>query len=273
VTQPGFEEDEEMREQEAASILLLRVALRLLGEARLRGDFGSDEALAERAVAIAEEISGGAPSPDPRRAVIEASLIRPDRISLSAPFDGSSSTAWSLMLDGTLYGGATVTGYGFVKAEEPEELSEEEEAERERLRAEWRARAERSRQFTAAHFVRALTPPSRPGSPRPILAVLLYEDGFYVESTYDNDAPTFDPEMDARQFFAMHRGEEPLITVTDDLGTGYFTSGGGGSRGVQVSHASLGFAPAPPPTARVLRITTDGTSVELPLRGQASSSR
>jgi hypothetical protein len=30
--QPGFDEDEEMRDQEAASILLLRVALRLLGE-------------------------------------------------------------------------------------------------------------------------------------------------------------------------------------------------------------------------------------------------
>lgn len=198
--------------------------------------------------------------------MIEASLIRPDRISLSAPFDSSSSTAWSLMLDGTLYGGATVTGYGFVKAEEPEELSEEEKAERERFRAEWQVRTERSRQFTATRFVRALTPPTQPGSPWPILAALLYEDGFYVESTYDTDAPTFDPEMDARQFFAMRRGEEPAITVTDDVGAEYFASGGGGSGGVQVSHASQGFAPAPPPTARVLRISTDDTTVELPLR-------
>jgi len=267
VTQPGFDEDEEMREQEAASILLLRVALRLLGESRLRGDFGTEEALAGRAVAIADEITGGAPSPHPRRPVIEASLIRPDRISLSAPFDSSSSTAWSLMLDGTLYGGMTVTGYGFVEAEEPEESSQEEEAERERLQAEWRVRTERIRQFTATRFVRALTPPSQPGSPRPILAVLLYEDGFYVESTYDRDAPTFDPEAEARQFFAVQRGAEPVITVTDDVGTEYFESAGGGSGGVRVSHASLGFAPAPPRTARALRITTDGTSVELPLGG------
>jgi hypothetical protein len=272
VTQPGFGEDEEMRDQEAASILLLRVALRLLGEARVRGDFGGEEAAAERAVAIAEKITGGAPSPHPRRPLIEASLIRPDRISLSAPFDSSSSTAWSLMLDGTLYGGMTVTGYGFVEAEEPEELSEEEEAERERLQAEWRVRTERIRQFTAARFVRALTPPSQPGSPRPILAVLLYEDGFYVESTYDKDAPTFDPGMDARQFFAAQRGEEPVITVTDDLGTEYFESGGGGSGGVRVSHASLGFAPAPPAAARVLRVSTDGTTVEFRLGGGASSS-
>ncbi len=265
MTRIGF--DEEMREQEAASILLLCVALRLLGEARLRGDFGSDEELGGRAVAIADEITGGAPSPDPRSAVVEASLIRPDRISLSAPFDGSSSTAWSLMLDGTLYGGMTVTGFGFVEAEEPEELSEEEQAERERLRAEWQAGIERGRQFTATRFDRALTLSSQPGSSRPILAVLLYEDGFYVESTYDKDAPTFDAEMDARQFFAIHRGEEPAITVTDDVGTEYFESGGGGAGGVQVSHASLGFAPAPPSTARVLRISTDGATVELPLGG------
>ncbi len=263
--QPDF--DEGMREQEAASILLLRVALRLLGDARLRGDFGSDEELAERAVAIVDEINGGTPSPDPRRPVVEASLIRPDRISLSAPFDSSSSTAWSLMLDGTLYDGMTVTGFGSVKAEEPEKLSEEEKAERERLRAEWQVRMERSRQFTATRFVRALTPPSRPGSSRPILAVLLYEDGFYVESTYDKGAPTLDAEMDARQFFAINRGEEPAITVTDDVGTEYFESGGGGAGGVQVSHASLGFAPAPPATARVLRVSTDDTTVELPLGG------
>jgi hypothetical protein len=255
-----------MREQEAASILLLRVAMRLLGEARVRGDFGEEEALAERALAIADEITGGAPSPDPRRPLVEASLIRPDRISLSAPFSSSSSTAWSLMLDGTLYDGMTSTGFGLAKAEEPAELSEEEEAERDRLLAEWQARIERIHQFTATRFVRALTPPPQPGSPRPVLAVLLYEDGFYVESTYDKDTPTFDPDKDARQFFAEQRGEEQAITVTDDVGTEYFESGGGRAGGVQVSHASLGFAPAPPAAARALRITTGGATVELPLR-------
>ncbi len=219
-----------MREQETASILLLRVALRSLGEAPLRGDFGGDEELAERAVAIADEITGGAPSPHPRRPVVEASLIRTDRIALSAPFDSSSSTAWSLMLDGTLYGGMTVTGFRSVKTEEPEELSEEEEAERERLQTDWRVRTERIRQFTAARFVHAPTAPSQPGSSRPILPVLLYDDGSYVESTYDKDAPTFDAEMDARQFFAIHRAEEPVIKVTDDVGTEYFEGGGGGAR-------------------------------------------
>jgi hypothetical protein len=261
---PGLDEADEMRDQEAASILLLRVALRLLGEARLRGDFGTEEALVERAVAIADEITGGKPSPDPRQAIVEVGLIRPDRISLSAPFDRSSAVVESLMIDGTLYGGGTVSGYGPVRSE-PEELSEEEQAERERHQAEWRARTERSRQFTTTRFVRALTPPPQPGAARPILAVLLYEDGFWVESTYDEDPQTFDPHMDAEQFFAMHRRENPAVTITDDVGTEYFSSGGGGSSGVRVRHSSERFAPAPPASARVLRIKMDEETVELGL--------
>jgi hypothetical protein len=261
---PGLEEDDEMRDQEAASILLLRVALRLLGEARLRGDFGAEEALGERAAAIADDLTGGKPSPDPRRAAAEVGLIRPDRISLSAPFDTSRAVAESLMIDGTLYGGMTVAGYGPVRSG-PEELSEEEQAERERRMAEWRARTARSRQFTAGRFVRAVTPPPQPGAVRPILAVLLYEDGFWVESTYDKDHQTFDPSKDAEQFFAFHRSENPTVKITDDVGTEYFSSGGGGSGGVRVVHASEGFAPAPPVSARVLRITMDEETVALGL--------
>jgi hypothetical protein len=261
---PGLDEDDEMRDQEAASILLLRVALRLLGEGRLRGDFGAEEELGERAVAIADELTGSKPSPDPRRAVVEVGLIRPDRISLSAPFEKSSAVVESLIIDGTLYGGGGVTGYGPVRSE-PEELSKEEQAEHERRHTEWLARMERSRQFTATRFVRALTPPPQPGAARPILAVLLYDDGFWVESTYDRDPQTFDPRMDAEQFFAMHRSENPTVTITDDVGTEYFSSGGGSGGGVRVHHASQGFAPAPPPSARVLRITMDEKTVELGL--------
>jgi hypothetical protein len=216
------DENDRMRDQEAASILLLRVALRLLGEARLRGDFGAEEALAERAVAIADELTGGKPSPDPRRPAVEVGLIRPDRLALSASFDRSSSVVENLMIDGTLYGGGAVTGYGPPVGSESEEPSEEQRAERERRQAEWLARTARSRQLTATRFVRALTPPPRPGAFRPILAVLLYEDGFWVESTYDTDPQTFDPQMDDEQFFAMHRGENPVITITDDVGTEYF---------------------------------------------------
>lgn len=271
MTTPGFDEGEEMRGQDAASILLLRVALRLLAEARLRGDFGDEEGLAERAVAIADELTGGALSPDPRRAVVEVGLIRPDRISLSAPFEKSSAVTESLMLDGILYDGGTTAGFGFVKAE-PQEPSEEERAELERRQAEWRALMERRQQFTATRFIRALTPQPQAGSTMPILAVLLFEDGFYVETTYDKDAPApLDGEglenMTAGRFFAMHRDEKPEITIADDIGTEYFESGGASwGGGVRVSHSSQGFAPAPPPSARVLRVATETETVEVDLR-------
>jgi hypothetical protein len=270
VTPPGFEEDEEMGAQGAAEILLLRVALRLLGEARLRGDFGDEEELSGRAVALADELTGGAPSPDPRRAPVEVGLIRPDRIRLSAAHAKSSAVTQSLMLDGTLYDGGGVTGYGFVKAE-PREMSEDEKAELERRQAEWRARMQRRQQFTATRFIRAIAPPPQPDSSTPILAVLLFEDGFYVETTYDKDAPApIAPEdldnMTAERFLAMERDEKPEITVTDDIGTEYFESGGGGwGGGVRVSHSSQGFAPAPPPSAGVLRLAAGAETVELDL--------
>jgi hypothetical protein len=59
--------------------------------------------------------------------------------------------------------------------------------------------------------------------------------------------------------------QEPAIRVEDDLGTEYFEGGGGG--GVCVSHSSRGFAPAPPPEARVLRVTAGAEIVEFDLGG------
>lgn len=261
---PYFDDDHAA--QEAASILLLRVALRLLGEARLRGDFGEEAELAERATALAEELTGGATSPDPIRPVVEVALLRPDRISLVARFRENSFTSWRLMLDGTLYDGG---GGGSVTAVmvDPEDLSDEERLDLERRQAGWEADRARLEQFTATRFVRAVAAPPQPDAAVRVLAVLLYEDGFYVEHTYDKEPPTFEPEMEAEEFFALHLEEKPEISVNDDVGTEYFESGGGGwGGGVGVSHSSLGFAPAPPPDARLLRISVSGETVELDLR-------
>lgn len=258
---PPFENEHEGA-QEAAGILLLRVALALLGEARLRRDFGEEAALAERAATLAAEFNGGAPSPDPERAPVEAGLLRPDRISLSAPFEENSSTVESLGLDGILFDGGTAGSVTF-KQVEPRELSPEDRADLERRQAEWQAEQERRLRFTATRFVRSVAAPSQPGVTVPILAVDLFEDGFYVDYTYDLTPPTLDLEMTAEQFFA--REKDPEIEVEDNLGTEYFESGGGGGGGVRVSHASRGFAPAPPLDARVLRITAGGATVELGL--------
>ncbi len=255
--------DDRHATQEAASVLLLKVALRLLGEARLRGSFGEDAELAERAATLADELTGGAPSPDPRRPSVDAGLIRPDRISLAAPFDERSATTWSLMLDGTLYDGASVGSMRAIKVD-PQELSDEQRADLERRQAEWRVRRERLEQFTATRFLRAVAAPPQPGAEVRVLAVMLYADGFYVESTYDVEPRPFDPEMDAAAWF-LAREKDPEVKVEDDLGTEYFESGGGGSGGVRVSHSSRGFAPAPPADARLLRISAGDATVELDL--------
>jgi hypothetical protein len=252
--------------QEDASILLLRVALVLLGEARLRGDFGDEAAIRERAVALADEFTGGAPPPDPRRPPIEVDLLRPDRISLAASLEPGHTSTWSLMLDGTLYDGGTI-GRVTAKMIDRETLSTEERADLERREKEREASRERERRFTAFRFVRAVAAPPQPTATYPVLAVLLYEDGFYVEYTYDKEEPmTFDPEMDAAQFFAARREDKPEIAIADDSGTDYFESGGGGwGGGVRVSHSSQGFAPAPPPEAGLLRVTVNGETVDLDL--------
>jgi len=262
---PGFAGDDH-GEQEVASILLLQVALRLLGEARLRGDFGDEAQVAEQAATLADELSGGAASPDPRRAHLEVDLIRPARISLAASFREDSATTESLMLDGTLYDGGAV-GFTTAVRVDPQELSAEDRADLERRQAEWQAELEREQQFTATRFLRAVAAPQQPGATTPILAVLLYEDGFYVENTYGKEPLTFEPDMNAEQFFALHSEEKHEIAVKDDIGTEYFESGGGGwGGGVRVSHSSFGFAPAPPPDARLLRISANGETVELDLR-------
>jgi hypothetical protein len=259
-------EDSDHGPQEAASILLLQVALRLLGEARLRGDFGDEAELADRAAAIADELSGGAPSPDPPRPLVEVDLIRPDRIGLTASFREGDTSTWRLMLDGTLYDGGGVSSYAAI---DPEELSPEEMAEVERQRAEWQAELDRQQQFTATRFVRAVPAPPQTATATRILAALLYEDGFYVEITYDKEPPSLDLEMDAEQVFALAQEGKPEITVEDDLGTEYFESGGGWGGGIRVSHSSFGFAPAPPPEARLLLVSANGETVGLDLPPQS----
>jgi hypothetical protein len=251
------------RAQEAASILLLRVALALLGEARLRGDFGERAALAERAATLAAEFTAGAPSPDPARPPVEAGLLRPDRISLSAPFTERSAVVESLRLDGILFDGGTASSFGATRID-PEDLSPEERADLERRQAEWQAELERRQQFTATRFVRSVAAPPQPGAAMPILAVELFEDGFYVEFTYNPEPPTLDLEMTGEQLPA--RDGDPEVKVGDDLGTEYFESGGGGGGGLRVFHSSRGFAPAPPPDARVLRIAAGGATVEIELQ-------
>jgi hypothetical protein len=258
---PRGPDPDEQHAQEEVSILKLRVGLVLLAEARRRGDFGSEEELAGRAAELADEMSGGAPSPRPGRPLVEADLYGPDRIGLSGHFSQSGSSVATLGLDGILYEEATVVGFGLVNAE-PMELDEEEQAGLER-RAEWRAQLERRQQFTATRFLRAVAAAAQPGAATRILAVMLFTDGFYVEHTWDEEPGDLEEIDSAADFFAARNPHQ--IRVEDDLGTEYL-EGDGSWGGVRVSRGSSAFSPAPPTEARLLRITTDNGTVELDLQ-------
>jgi hypothetical protein len=252
--------------QEEANVLMMRVALILLAEARRRGDFGDAEGLAARASELTAELSGGASSPNPDRPLLQADLDQPDRVDLSIATGDSSASFQSLGFDGILYEAGTSVGVRAVPIDE-DALSEEQKAAMERRRAEWQERMERTRQFTASDYRRTIVAPPQPGADLVILAAVLFADGFYVEHTEDQDPPSpeeRDEEATMDAFLALRDGS--AMQVEDDLGTEYFPSGAGGSGGVRVIRSSTGFAPAPPAAARVLRITTDSGTVELDLQ-------
>lgn len=248
--------------QSAAAILQMRVALVLLAEARRRGDFGDPEALAARAAELAEEMGDGVPAPHPDRPALTVSLERPDRIGLSSVTGKHSSIFASLGFDGIIYEAGFSAGVSFEDRIEPEELDEEQREALARLHEESQKRRASGLRFTASRFVRAIAAPPQPRAAVRILAVQLFEDGFYIDSTFDKE-----PEpADGRDPIAgLLRGGASDVRVADDLGTEYLACDSR-SGGVLVCRATHGFAPAVPTDARTLRITTDSGTVELDLQ-------
>jgi hypothetical protein len=263
VSTPGEEREREER-QSMAEILQARVALVLLAEARRRGGFGEAEALAARAVELSVEMGGDALSPGPDPPTVTAHLDRPDRIGLSTATDRHASVFASLGFDGILYEEGGSVGVSVEDRIEPEELDEEQREALARLQEEWKKRRERSLRFTASRFVRAIAAPPQPGAAVQVLAVQLFEDGFYVDSTFDKEERDRRDRGSAISGLLRESGSD--VRVEDDLGTEYVASGSGSAGGVRVCRATRGFAPAPPAAARVLRITTDSGTVELDLQ-------
>ncbi len=64
-----------------------------------------------------------------------------------------------------------------------------------------------------------------------------------------------------------------MIKVTDDVGTECFEGGTAEEAAFGYSRRARASVPAPPPAVRVLRVTSDYTTIKLPLRAQAHSSR
>ena len=175
-------------------------------------------------------MGNGGPSPRPgARSSRSTLLYPPDRIGLAANFSESSADVASLGFDGILYHRATVFGISFAQSE-PEEMSEEELAELERMAAEQDARAERAGSGpTASRFLRALPGAATTGSGDPDpRGGMLFADGLSVEHTWDEEPRDHEEIESAASFFGARGGHR--IRVEDDLGTEYLEGDGGSER-------------------------------------------
>lgn len=246
--------EEERREHDAINLLLNRVALGLLADARHAGGFGEDEeALASRAIALTE----GFVDPDslPGEISVSLKLRRGGRIELRIGEDDGVHATAELREDGYVLGGSTGRS-GPVVEVKPEEMEPWEREEHERRNLADKA-AKGKPKFHGRRHLRTVAAPPQPEATLRVLAAELYDDGLIVDFTYDAKMP---PREELQR---MPTTPRPPMQIEDDLGTDYYEgerAGYGGSR----SHFS--FAPAVPATAGFLRITTDSGTVELDLQ-------
>lgn len=260
----GIEPDpEEQRQRAAADLLLLRVALGLLNDARGRGNFETDQArLDARVVELVDELNGYLlTSAPPEAQPVQAAADGPDRINLSVAFGESSAIVATLRSDGVLLEQG-VTAELRAESIDESKLSPIELEELKRAQTEFQAAQSRP-QLSGERFLRALAADPQPDSEVQILAVELFADGLLVHHTFDQEPVSLDSAV--TDGLAMWPEPRVRIQLEDDLGTDYYASGGGGGGGVQVVHAASGFAPAVPGDASVLRIEFDGRTTELSL--------
>ncbi len=240
----------------AASLLLNRVALGLIQDARSHGGFGEDEAaLRSHAVQLAAKLAGDTGA-EPERDPVELELRSGGRIELSVPFDGEFREWAELREDGVVLGGGTEgPSRTWTRKTEDMEPWEKEAQEREDLA---RKAARGKPKFRGKRYLRTLVPSPQPGAEERILAIELYDDGLIVEFTYDTE-PLSEEKLES-----MFYPPRPPMRVEDDIGTDYYegerASYGGGPG---ASHSYFTFAPAVPAAARVLRITTTSGTVEV----------
>jgi hypothetical protein len=212
-----------------------RIALRLIAAAR-RGDtseFG-EEGLAEIAVPFGE--------------------------------DGWRMRA-TLRADGVVVGDGT-SGPARYWTARPEEFTPEEREEN--RRRELAAEARRGKpKFEGVGYRRTVVAPPQPGAPLHVLAVQIFDDGFFVDFTFNVEVPT----REERERDGPRRDRYPPIDVADDVGTAYYEGERSAFGGSQPSISTFNFSPTPPADATVLRITTEAGTVELDLFNRASGSR
>lgn len=250
---------EDERRRMETDILQLRVGLALIDDARRDGGFEIDETkLAARVGELLESLGAGSPSGN--EAPVQATPLEPDRVLLKAPTGEHSADEVVLRADGILL--EEYSSYGMkAEAVDPTELSAKQEEELREARAKFEARQRRPR-FRGERFLRVLTAEPQSGSEVQLLAAELFDDGLVVHYTFDQAAESIESIMSTELPEGLEAGSG--FRIEDDLGTEYYESGGG-SGGVQVVHGAFAFAPAVPPAARMLRISSRGGPIELPL--------
>jgi hypothetical protein len=249
---------QEREENEAISLLLNRVVLGLLNDARHAGGFGADEAALEsRAKELTERLVDRATIPGDLSVRLE--LLRGGRIELTVGEDEGVRASAEVREDGYVLGGSTARGGGGEAITiDPEDLQpwEREELRRRDLADE----ARRGRPpFEARDYRRTLVAPPQPDAAIRVLATALYGDGLIVEFTYDSGEPT---EAELESLYGRPR---PPMRIEDDLGTSYYEGERASYGGSPASIAYFTFAPGIPTDAAALRVTTDSGTVELDL--------
>jgi hypothetical protein len=281
------EPDPEQRRRDAhANELLLAVAARLLGEARLAGAFPTGErALADFAAELSLELAGDEhvlAGPDERADLprddykVTLGDAEPDQIRVNCWY-GSQGDHGTLRIDGVLDDQGSSYGVRFDDATQRVELSP---AEEEVMKLAFARKREAGRpHFRGEGFLRALPVEPQPDAAAQVLAVELYGDGLVVHYTYDDPVDVrpripfeyyelagIEPPLDELRAAAEADGGNlaPNVTVTDDLGTAYL-GGFAGEGGVEVVHGESRFTPAVPAEATRLVVSSYAGTVELRL--------
>ncbi|HEX3562018.1 MAG TPA: hypothetical protein VHU24_04200, partial [Solirubrobacterales bacterium] len=198
----------------AASLLLNRIALGLIQDARRRRGFGDDEAaLRSRATRLAAELAGDTGA-ELEQDPVELELRSDGRIELSVPFDAGFREWAELREDGVVLGGGT-EGPSRTRTLRTEDMKpwEKEEQRRRDLACE---AARGKPKFRGKRYLRTLVAPPQPGTEVRILAIELYADGLIVEFTYDTE-PLSEEQMES-----MFYPPRPPMRVEDDVGTDYY---------------------------------------------------
>lgn len=260
---PEFDPDE-MRRRDEARIVMLRVGLALIDDARRGGGFETDERkLTARVEAILASLH--AAGTNPGRVIVEATPQDPEHVRLSTPTRHGSSVA-VLRADGVLLEQGTTMGVGLATVE-VDELSPKEQEEMEAAQAEWLEQVQRE-VFQGKRFLRALPLDPQPGAEVQLLAAELFDDGIVVHYTLEQTQDEFEARCVVEEAEMLREGSwDPTglgLRIEDDLGTAYRASGGGGGS-AGVIRRSASFTPAVPDAARTLLISVGAHTVEVRL--------